>query len=94
MTASIKMFPIPGLPAAKVVHADGSTLMAHADGSYTVPEALVAAMFAGGYLPIDAVPAPATAASPGVPGQWAYDSGYIYICVAASSWKRVAVAVW
>lgn len=92
MTASARMFPMPGLPAAKVVHADGSTLTANADGSFTVPEQLVSAMTAGGYILIDAVPAPATAASAGIPGQWAYDTGYIYICIAANSWKRVAIA--
>lgn len=38
--------------------------------------------------------APALTGSDGTAGQFAYDSGYIYICVAANTWKRVAVAAW
>ena len=37
-------------------------------------------------------PAPATATSAGIAGQVAYDSGFFYICVATSTWKRVAIA--
>lgn len=36
--------------------------------------------------------APALATSTGVVGQWAWDSGFIYICISANTWKRVAVA--
>lgn len=39
-----------------------------------------------------ATPASATAA--GVAGQWAWDSGFIYICVATNTWRRVAHATW
>ena len=38
--------------------------------------------------------APATSSSTGQPGTIAYDSDYIYICVAANTWKRVAVVTW
>lgn len=38
--------------------------------------------------------APATAASAGTAGQVAYDSGYIYICVATNTWKRAALSTW
>jgi hypothetical protein len=34
------------------------------------------------------VSAPATATSTGVAGQKAYDSGFMYICVATNTWKR------
>jgi len=37
---------------------------------------------------------PATATSSGEPGQMAYQSGYLYICVAVDTWERVAVATW
>lgn len=40
------------------------------------------------------VAAPATAASAGVAGDFAADSGYLYICTATNTWKRVAVATW
>ncbi len=37
-------------------------------------------------------PAPATATSTGTPGMVAYDSSFFYICIAANTWKRVAIA--
>lgn len=43
-------------------------------------------------LPSGAVPASATA--PGIPGQWWYDSGYWYVCVATNTWKRATLATW
>lgn len=38
------------------------------------------------------VPASATAA--GVVGSWAADASFLYICTAANTWKRVAIAAW
>lgn len=38
------------------------------------------------------VAVPAMATSPGVAGQTAYDSTHFYVCVAASTWVRVALA--
>lgn len=53
------------------------------------------------YIPIFAadcnnlwVTPPATATSPGLPGQYAADSAYFYICYSANLWKRVAIAAW
>ena len=43
---------------------------------------------------ISDVTAPATAASTGTTGQVAVDTGYIYVCTATNTWKRVAVATW
>jgi hypothetical protein len=37
---------------------------------------------------------PATATSTGISGTVAYDASYMYICVAANTWKRVAIAAW
>ncbi len=37
---------------------------------------------------------PATASSTGVAGTLAYDSNYLYVCVATNTWKRVAIATW
>ena len=34
---------------------------------------------------------PATASSAGVAGQVAYQSGWLYICVASNTWQRVAI---
>ena len=37
---------------------------------------------------------PASAAATGVAGTVAWDASYIYICTAANTWKRVAIATW
>ncbi len=37
---------------------------------------------------------PATASSPGVKNQFSYDGSFFYICVAADTWLRVAIATW
>lgn len=37
---------------------------------------------------------PATATSTGVVGTWAADASYFYVCTAANTWKRVAIASW
>lgn len=38
--------------------------------------------------------APATASSPGTAGQIAWSSGYVYVCVAANTWKRANLSTW
>lgn len=37
---------------------------------------------------------PASAAATGTAGQIAWDSNYIYVCVAANTWKRSAISTW
>lgn len=36
--------------------------------------------------------APTTATAAGTAGAIAYDSGFIYVCTATNTWKRVAIA--
>jgi hypothetical protein len=40
------------------------------------------------------VAAPASASATGVAGTIATDTGYIYVCTATDTWKRVAIATW
>lgn len=40
------------------------------------------------------VAVPSTATSTGVMGQWAADASYMYVCTAANTWKRTAIATW
>lgn len=47
-----------------------------------------------GVQPGEVVSAPGTASSTGLAGQIAYDSSYIYVCIAANTWKRAAIASW
>lgn len=37
---------------------------------------------------------PASAGASGVKGQFAYESGFLYICIATDTWQRVAIATW
>lgn len=37
---------------------------------------------------------PATATDTGTAGQIAYDSSYVYVCIATNTWKRVAISTW
>jgi len=54
----------------------------------------------GGVVQINGQPAgvkvavPATATSTGVPGQWAADANYHYVCTATNTWKRTALSTW
>lgn len=47
-----------------------------------------------GTQPGEVVSAPGTASAAGLAGQIAYDTSYIYICVAANTWKRADIASW
>ena len=50
---------------------------------------------AGAYVAIGIrVDAPASATASGTAGDWAQDDSFIYICTAADTWKRVAIASW
>lgn len=44
------------------------------------------------YAPIGTLPT--TASDPGVAGQIAFDTGYIYVCVSADTWKRAQLSTW
>lgn len=35
---------------------------------------------------------PAYGVAPGKPGQLAYDSSFLYVCIATNTWKKVALA--
>jgi len=38
--------------------------------------------------------APATTGATGTAGELRYDANYLYVCTAANTWKRVAIATW
>jgi len=40
------------------------------------------------------VTVPASATAPGVAGMYAVSTTYLYLCVSASVWRRVAIASW
>lgn len=43
--------------------------------------------------PVSSVP-PAKATSVGTPGQIAFDASFLYVCIAPSTWRRVAIGPW
>ncbi len=49
---------------------------------------------AGGRIRLDATPVPNAANAAGLAGEIAWDSGFIYVCVATNTWKRVAISTW
>lgn len=46
----------------------------------------------GDHIRIDTSQTPASSSASGTKGEIAYDSDYIYVCVATNSWKRVALS--
>lgn len=38
--------------------------------------------------------APSTTSSTGIAGQIAYDSGFVYVCIATNTWRRAALTTW
>lgn len=47
-----------------------------------------------GELATHNVAVPSSASDTGIAGQFAYDSNYIYVCVATNTWKRTPIAAW
>jgi len=78
----------PGAPASTDhlftvgIGGDSST---RADGFYITR---------AGFLVSPVTHTPASASATGVTGQIAWDSGFIYVCIATDTWVRVATATW
>ena len=70
-------------------HTDDTDLITLADGLATVTGALTVT---GNTIIATATPASASAS--GTAGQISWDSNYVYICISANTWKRVAIASW
>lgn len=49
---------------------------------------------ANGNPVVTSVSVPATATSTGAAGQIAYDSAYVYVCIAANTWRRAELLTW
>jgi len=63
-----------------------------ADGTLGVGDLFFAGAALGGLFALAS--APTNANDPGTAGWFAYDSSYLYVCVATDTWKRVALATW
>lgn len=75
--------------AASVVGADLLYLV-HASASKKVTAGQFMSSMATSIL----VSAPAFTTSAGTAGQLAFDSSNVYVCVAASTWRRAALTTW
>jgi hypothetical protein len=53
-----------------------------------------AGVTAGGNPVVTWVGVPAKADSPGTPGQMAYATGFLYVCVAVNTWQRMTMLSW
>lgn len=71
----------------KVVLVSVSQIISRLSSAYTLSE-----ISSGTFATITAPPA--TSTSGGTPGQIAYDSTYLYICIATNSWKRITLESW
>lgn len=71
----------------------GFALVADADGNPEWSDSVRVDEITVGTLVVEG-DAPASASAAGVVGTIAFDTGYIYICVAEDTWKRVAIATW
>jgi Major tropism determinant N-terminal domain len=79
-----------------------------ANNTYTLPQAGISSLGVLGGVKVDGstitinngvissglISAPATATSVGIQGQIAYDSTYVYVCIATNTWKRAALSTW
>lgn len=71
--------------ALEVVGNITATGAAHSFAAGSIPAAAVAGIQAA---------TPASATAPGTAGSVRYDAGFLYVCVAANTWRRVALAAW
>jgi hypothetical protein len=78
--STVNTFPVANTSQLGVVKVDGTSIAAAANGVISVIGISNSA--------------PATSASIGKQGFIAYDSSYIYVCVANNNWKRVAISSW
>ena len=85
--------------AAVLIHIHGtlhSNLIPHTADNYQIGNTTQYwnSLYVNGFTVANGAAAPATSSSAGVKGQFAFDSSYVYICVANNTWKRAALSTW
>ena len=85
--------------AAVLIHIHGtlhSNLIPHTANNYQIGNTTQYwnSLYVNGFTVANGAAAPATSSSAGVKGQFAFDSSYVYICVANNTWKRAALSTW
>lgn len=51
-------------------------------------------LIASGSIVVPNSNAPSTVSDTGTPGQIAWDSGHIYVCIATNTWRRANLGTW
>lgn len=64
-----------------------------APGNYSIYSGTGIVRFGGRFI-LAAPTVPANAAATGTAGEIAWDAGFVYVCTATNTWKRVAIATW
>ena len=62
--------------------------------NFTTAASEISQLQANSAISITSTTPPASASAQGTPGQIAYSSSYLYVCVAKDTWVRANVAAW
>jgi hypothetical protein len=73
---------------------DATTFIAVDDSITTTSSDYHSLTITGDTLQIYTLRTPASSSDTGNQGEWCWDGSYLYICVAADTWHRVAHATW
>lgn len=85
--------------AAVLIHIHGtlhSNLIPHTADNYQIGNTTQYwnSLYVNGFSVQNGASAPANSSSTGTRGQIAFDSSYVYICVATNTWKRASLSTW
>lgn len=63
-------------------------------GTFAGGIGIAGAAYIGGDIVETTTRTPASSAAAGTTGTYAWDSNYVYVCIATNTWKRVAISTW
>lgn len=72
----------------------GRTDVVDLDASGITGERTQSFVDGSGVLSLKVADAPATSGDAGLPGMWAADANFLYICVATNTWRRCDLSSW
>ena len=62
--------------------------------NFSVAQTEITALQSNSAISLTTVSVPVSSSAQGTPGQIAYTSSYLYVCVATNTWVRANVAAW
>ncbi|MHC4301638.1 MAG: hypothetical protein ACYS7Y_30595 [Planctomycetota bacterium] len=90
-TNAVYLYDDTTLQHSLTMSGDATASLCQTGGTLTTGGDIVAE---GDIVNIATTKTPASAGAAGNTGDICWDSGYVYVCVAASTWKRAAIATW